>query len=307
MYHTPVMLKESIDGLAIKSAGLYVDVTYGGGGHARAILENLGTEGRLLAFDQDSDALSNVPEDERFTFVNQNFNYLTNFLRLYKAFPVDGILADLGVSSHQLDAAERGFSTRFDAALDLRMKRNAGLTARQVINKYSQEELTRVFRDFGELPNAWKLALTLIDAREKQEIITTDQLKEVLFRFTRKGQENKFYARVFQALRIEVNGELDALKSMLQQSIKSLKPGGRLVVLSYHSLEDRLVKHFMRSGNFEDATEKDFYGNVLSPFRVINRKAITASEDEIENNPRARSARLRIAERTDYEHIEKHT
>ena len=307
MYHTPVMLKESIDGLAIKSAGLYVDVTYGGGGHARAILENLGTEGRLLAFDQDSDALSNVPEDERFTFVNQNFNYLTNFLRLYKAFPVDGILADLGVSSHQLDAAERGFSTRFDAALDLRMKRNAGLTARQVINQYSQEELTRVFRDFGELPNAWKLALTLIDAREKQEIITTDQLKEVLFRFTRKGQENKFYARVFQALRIEVNGELDALKSMLQQSIKSLKPGGRLVVLSYHSLEDRLVKHFMRSGNFEDATEKDFYGNVLSPFRVINRKAITASEDEIENNPRARSARLRIAERTDYEHIEKHT
>ncbi|MDY0342211.1 MAG: 16S rRNA (cytosine(1402)-N(4))-methyltransferase RsmH [Lentimicrobium sp.] len=307
MYHTPVMLKESIDGLAIKSAGLYVDVTYGGGGHARAILENLGTEGRLLAFDQDSDALSNVPEDERFTFVNQNFNYLTNFLRLYKAFPVDGILADLGVSSHQLDAAERGFSTRFDAALDLRMNRNAGLTARQVINQYSQEELTRVFRDFGELPNAWKLALTLIDAREKQEIITTDQLKEVLFRFTRKGQENKFYARVFQALRIEVNGELDALKSMLQQSIKSLKPGGRLVVLSYHSLEDRLVKHFMRSGNFEDATEKDFYGNVLSPFRVINRKAITASEDEIENNPRARSARLRIAERTDYEHIEKHT
>jgi 16S rRNA (cytosine1402-N4)-methyltransferase len=301
------MLKESIDGLAIKSAGLYVDVTYGGGGHARAILENLGTEGRLLAFDQDSDALSNVPEDERFTFVNQNFNYLTNFLRLYKAFPVDGILADLGVSSHQLDAAERGFSTRFDAALDLRMNRNAGLTARQVINQYSQEELTRVFRDFGELPNAWKLALTLIDAREKQEIITTDQLKEVLFRFTRKGQENKFYARVFQALRIEVNGELDALKSMLQQSIKSLKPGGRLVVLSYHSLEDRLVKHFMRSGNFEDATEKDFYGNVLSPFRVINRKAITASEDEIENNPRARSARLRIAERTDYEHIEKHT
>ncbi len=307
MYHTPVMLKESIDGLAIKSAGLYVDVTYGGGGHARAILENLGTEGRLLAFDQDSDALSNVPEDERFTFVNQNFNYLTNFLRLYKAFPVDGILADLGVSSHQLDAAERGFSTRFDAALDLRMNRNAGLTARQVINQYSQEELTRVFRDFGELPNAWKLALTLIDAREKQEIITTDQLKEVLLRFTRKGQENKFYARVFQALRIEVNGELDALKSMLQQSIKSLKPGGRLVVLSYHSLEDRLVKHFMRSGNFEDATEKDFYGNVLSPFRVINRKAITASEDEIENNPRARSARLRIAERTDYEHIEKHT
>lgn len=307
MYHTPVMLKESIDGLAIKSAGLYVDVTYGGGGHARAILENLGTEGRLLAFDQDSDALSNVPEDERFTFANQNFNYLTNFLRLYKAFPVDGILADLGVSSHQLDAAERGFSTRFDAALDLRMNRNAGLTARQVINQYSQEELTRVFRDFGELPNAWKLALTLIDAREKQEIITTDQLKEVLLRFTRKGQENKFYARVFQALRIEVNGELDALKSMLQQSIKSLKPGGRLVVLSYHSLEDRLVKHFMRSGNFEDATEKDFYGNVLSPFRVINRKAITASEDEIENNPRARSARLRIAERTDYEHIEKHT
>ncbi len=307
MYHTPVMLKESIDGLAIKSAGLYVDVTYGGGGHSRAILEKLGSEGRLLAFDQDSDALSTLPEDGRFTFINQNFNYLTNFLRLYKALPADGILADLGVSSHQLDAAERGFSTRFEATLDLRMNRNAGLTARQVINQYSQEELTRIFRDFGELPNAWKLALTLIEAREKQEIVTTGQLKEVLLRFTRKGQENKFYARVFQALRIEVNGELDALKSMLQQSTKSLKPGGRLVVLSYHSLEDRLVKHFMRSGNFDDTVEKDFYGNVLSPFKVLNRKAITATDEEIEHNPRARSARLRIAERTDYENIEKYS
>ena len=307
MYHTPVMLKESIDGLAIKSAGLYVDVTYGGGGHARAILENLGTEGRLLGFDQDSDALSNLPEDERFTFVNQNFNYLTNFLRLYKAFPVDGILADLGVSSHQLDAAERGFSIRFDAALDLRMNRNAGLTARQVVNQYSQEELTRIFRDFGELPNAWKLALTLIEAREKQAINTTEQLKQVVERFTRKGQENKFYARVFQALRIEVNGELEALKSMLQQSIKAIKPGGRLVVMSYHSLEDRLVKHFMRSGNFDDLETKDFYGNVLAPFRMINRKAITATDQEIETNPRARSARLRIAERTEYEYTEKQT
>ena len=307
MYHTPVMLKESIDGLAIKSAGLYVDVTYGGGGHARAILENLGTEGRLMGFDQDSDALSNLPEDDRFTFVNQNFNYLTNFLRLYKAFPVDGILADLGVSSHQLDAAERGFSIRFDAALDLRMNRNAGLTARQVVNQYSQEELTRIFRDFGELPNAWKLALTLIEAREKQAINTTEQLKQVVERFTRKGQENKFYARVFQALRIEVNGELEALKSMLQQSIKAIKPGGRLVVMSYHSLEDRLVKHFMRSGNFDDLETKDFYGNVLAPFRMINRKAITATDQEIETNPRARSARLRIAERTDYEYTEKQT
>lgn len=307
MYHTPVMLKESIDGLAIKSAGLYVDVTYGGGGHARAILENLGTEGRLLGFDQDSDALSNLPEDDRFTFVNQNFNYLTNFLRLYKAFPVDGILADLGVSSHQLDAAERGFSIRFDAALDLRMNRNAGLTARQVVNQYSQEELTRIFRDFGELPNAWKLALTLIEAREKQAINTTEQLKQVVERFTRKGQENKFYARVFQALRIEVNGELEALKSMLHQSIKAIKPGGRLVVMSYHSLEDRLVKHFMRSGNFDDVETKDFYGNVLAPFRMINRKAIAATDQEIETNPRARSARLRIAERTDYEYTEKQT
>ena len=307
MYHTPVMLKESIDGLAINSTGVYVDVTYGGGGHARAILNNLHAGGRLLAFDQDSDALNNLPNDERLTFINQNFNFLTNFLRLYKAIPVDGILADLGVSSHQLDAAERGFSIRFDAALDLRMNRNAGLTARQIINQYSQEELTRIFRDFGELPNAWKLALTLIDARGKQEIATTEQLKQTLLHFTRKGQENKFYARVFQALRIEVNGELDALKSMLQQSIKVLKPGGRLVVLSYHSLEDRLVKHFMRSGNFEDLEKKDFYGNVLSPFRVISRKAITASDNEIENNTRARSARLRIAERTDYEYTEKQT
>ncbi|GAB1404026.1 16S rRNA (cytosine(1402)-N(4))-methyltransferase RsmH [Lentimicrobium sp.] len=305
MYHTPVMITESIHGLAIKPSGLYVDVTYGGGGHSAAILDKLGQDGRLLAFDQDMDALANLPDDNRLTFINQNFSYLTNFLRLYKALPVDGILADLGVSSHQLDAAERGFSTRSESVLDLRMNRKAELTARQVVNQYTQEELTRVFRDFGELPNSWRMALTLVEARQANEIVTTGDLKQSLLKFARKGQENKFYARVFQALRIEVNGELNALKSMLEQSIKCIKPGGRLVVISYHSLEDRLVKHFMRSGNFGDTQEKDFFGNVLSPFRLIDRKAIVPTEDEIQNNPRARSARLRIAERTDYEHIEK--
>ncbi|MDD3744499.1 MAG: 16S rRNA (cytosine(1402)-N(4))-methyltransferase RsmH [Lentimicrobiaceae bacterium] len=305
MYHTPVMITESIHGLAIKPSGLYVDVTYGGGGHSAAILDKLGQDGRLLAFDQDMDALDNLPDDNRLTFINQNFSYLTNFLRLYKALPVDGILADLGVSSHQLDAAERGFSTRSESVLDLRMNRKAELTARQVVNQYTQEELTRVFRDFGELPNSWRMALTLVEARQANEIVTTGDLKQSLLKFARKGQENKFYARVFQALRIEVNGELNALKSMLEQSIKCIKPGGRLVVISYHSLEDRLVKHFMRSGNFGDTQEKDFFGNVLSPFRLIDRKAIVPTEDEIQNNPRARSARLRIAERTDYEHIEK--
>lgn len=296
MYHKPVMLSECMNGLAIKPGGIYVDVTYGGGGHSRVILDEL-TTGRLIAFDQDADALANAIIDDRFILLAQNFKFLTNFLRFYKAFPADGILADLGVSSHQIDAAERGFSTRFEAELDLRMDRKSSLTAKDVINRYTTEDLIKVFREYGELPNAYRIALKLTDARGTGEIKTTSQLKETLQAFAQRGKENKFFARVFQALRIEVNGELDALKEMLLQTTKALKPGGRLVVMSYHSLEDRLVKNFMRTGNFEGIENKDFFGNVHAPFRPINRKPIIASEEEIVENNRARSAKLRIAER----------
>ncbi|MDY0102915.1 MAG: 16S rRNA (cytosine(1402)-N(4))-methyltransferase RsmH [Lentimicrobium sp.] len=296
MYHKPVMLSECMNGLAIKPEGIYVDVTYGGGGHSRVILDEL-TTGRLIAFDQDADALANAIDDERFTLLAQNFKFLTNFLRFYKAFPVDGILADLGVSSHQIDAAERGFSIRFDAELDLRMDRKSTLTAKDVINRYTTEDLIKVFREYGELPNAYRIALKITDARGAGEISTTSQLKETLQAFAQRGKENKFFARVFQALRIEVNGELDALKEMLLQTTKSIKPGGRLVVMSYHSLEDRLVKNFMKTGNFEGVENKDFFGNLHAPFRPITRKPVIASEEEIEENNRARSAKLRIAER----------
>lgn len=296
MYHKPVMLSECMNGLAIKPEGIYVDVTYGGGGHSRVLLDEL-TTGRLIAFDQDADALANAINDDRFTLLAQNFKFLTNFLRFYKAFPVDGILADLGVSSHQIDAAERGFSIRFEAELDLRMDRKSSLTAKHVINRYTTEDLIKVFREYGELPNAYRIALKITDARGAGEISTTSQLKETLQAFAQRGKENKFFARVFQALRIEVNGELDALKEMLLQTTKALKPGGRLVVMSYHSLEDRLVKNFMRTGNFEGIENKDFFGNVHAPFRPITRKPMIASEEEIEENNRARSAKLRIAER----------
>lgn len=296
MYHKPVMLSECLDGLAIKPEGTYVDVTFGGGGHARAILEQL-TTGRLVGFDQDSDALLNSIDDSRFTLINQNFRFLTNFLRFYKAFPVDGILADLGVSSHQIDQAERGFSTRFDADLDLRMDRKSNLTAREVINRYPTEDLIKIMREYGELPNAYRIALKLTEARGAGAIDTTAQLKEILQPFAERGKENKFFARIFQALRIEVNGELEALKEMLLQTIKTIKPGGRLVVMSYHSLEDRLVKHFMKTGNFEGIENKDFFGNLHAPFKPITRKPLTASEEELIENNRSRSAKLRIAER----------
>lgn len=296
MYHKPVMLSECLDGLAIKPEGTYVDVTFGGGGHARAILEQL-TTGRLVGFDQDADALLNSIDDSRFTLINQNFRYLTNFLRFYKAFPVDGILADLGVSSHQLDQAERGFSTRFDADLDLRMDRKSNLTAREVINRYPTEDLIKIMREYGELPNAYRIALKLTEARGAGAIDTTAQLKEILQPFAERGKENKFFARIFQALRIEVNGELEALKEMLLQTTKTIKPGGRLVVMSYHSLEDRLVKHFMKTGNFEGIENKDFFGNLHAPFKPITRKPVTASEEELIENNRSRSAKLRIAER----------
>ncbi|PKP48830.1 MAG: 16S rRNA (cytosine(1402)-N(4))-methyltransferase [Bacteroidetes bacterium HGW-Bacteroidetes-11] len=296
MYHKPVMLSECLDGLAIKPEGTYVDVTFGGGGHARAILEQL-TTGRLVGFDQDADALLNSIDDSRFTLINQNFRFLTNFLRFFKAFPVDGILADLGVSSHQLDQAERGFSTRFDADLDLRMDRKSNLTAKEVINRYPTEDLIKIMREYGELPNAYRIALKLTEARGAGAINTTAQLKEILQPFAERGKENKFFARIFQALRIEVNGELDALKEMLLQTTKTIKPGGRLVVMSYHSLEDRLVKNFMKTGNFEGTVNKDFFGNLHAPFKPITRKPTIATEEEVLENNRARSAKLRIAER----------
>jgi len=297
MYHNPVMLNECIDGLAINPEGIYVDVTFGGGGHAQAILNKL-TTGRLIAFDQDTDALKNTIDDSRFTLINQNFKYLINFLRLYKALPVDGILADLGVSSYQIDQPERGFSTRFDADLDLRMNRQSGITASQVLNTYSIEDLKKIFVDFGELRNAYKIALKIDMFRTTESLNTTAQLKEILTPLAERGRENKFFARVFQALRIEVNGELEALKEMLLQTQKVLKPGGRLVVMSYHSLEDRLVKNYMRSGNFEGIIQKDFYGNPISPLKPITRKPVIASEEETIENSRARSAKLRVAERT---------
>lgn len=300
MYHNPVMLNECIDGLAIDPAGTYVDLTFGGGGHSRAILGRLST-GRLIAFDQDADAVSNAPDDPRFTLINQNFRYLVNFLRLYKAVPVDGILADLGISSYQIDQAERGFSTRFDAELDLRMDRKSGLTARQVVNQYTTDELIRIFRQYGELPNAYRIAMRIADIRGGGEIITTTQLKDILQPLAERGRENKFFARVFQALRIEVNAELDVLKEMLTQTVKVLKPGGRLVVLTYHSLEDRPVKNFIKTGNFEGIENKDFFGNLIAPFRPVNRKPIVAGEEELTANNRARSAKLRVAERSNDE------
>ncbi len=296
MYHNPVLLNECIEGLAINPEGTYVDVTFGGGGHSRAMLEHL-TTGKLIGFDQDADAMQNLPQDDRFIFINQNFRYLVNFLRLYKALPVDGILADLGISSHQIDMAERGFSTRFDAELDLRMDRKSGLTARQIVNQYSPDELKKIFVEYGELKHSFRIAQLLISVRDAEEITTTTRLKEILLPLAERGRENKFFAQVFQALRIEVNGELDALKEMLLQTTKVLKPGGRLVVLSYHSLEDRLVKNFVKTGNFEGIEQKDFYGNLLSPFKPLTRKPVVPGEEEIALNGRARSAKLRIAEK----------
>ncbi|RLD38817.1 MAG: 16S rRNA (cytosine(1402)-N(4))-methyltransferase [Bacteroidetes bacterium] len=301
MYHNPVMLKESVDGLNIQPGGIYVDVTFGGGGHSRTILDRM-EGGRLIAFDQDSDALVNAFDDPRFTLVHQNFKYLKNFLRLHQASKVDGLIADLGVSSHQFDIPERGFSTRYDGELDARMDKRNEQTAATIINTYSLEDLTRVFRLYGELKNAYSISKRILEARSIAAVNTVDELKECLAPHAPRHRENKFYAQVFQALRIEVNEELDALESLLKQCTDVIKPGGRLVVLAYHSLEDRLVKNFIKAGNFEGELEKDFYGNVISPFKSITRKPHTASEEEIIINSRARSAKLRIAERN-YERI----
>ncbi len=296
-YHQPVLLKECLEGLNMKPAGVYVDVTFGGGGHSKAILAKLGPKGKLFAFDQDKDAAKNVPTDERLTFIPQNFSFMKNFLRMYEATQVDGILADLGVSSHQFDEAERGFSIRFDAELDMRMNQSSEKTAAKVLNEYDEHKLKQIFREYGEVDNAGRLVKLITDARLMGQITKTEQLKEIIAPAVPKFKEHQYLAKVFQALRIEVNDEMDVLKEMLQQALEVLKPGGRLVVMSYHSLEDRLVKNFIKSGNFEGEQQKDFYGNIHRPFELINKKPITPSEKENEANSRARSAKLRIAEK----------
>ncbi len=296
-YHVPVMLGECMEALAIKRDGVYVDVTFGGGGHSRELLRRLGDKGRLYAFDQDPDALGNAIVDERFVLIHQNFRFLKNSLRLHGVKMVDGILADLGVSSHQFDDAQRGFSTRFDAELDMRMDQVGELDAKRVLNTYAETELHRIFGMYGELHNARTLAKTIVTARIVKPIQTVDELKGIVKKLVPKGKEHKYHAQLFQALRIEVNGELDALQEFLQQCVSVLNPGGRLVVMSYHSLEDRLVKNFMAKGKFKGEVEKDFYGNEVKPFKVISRKAILATEEEVARNSRARSAKLRIAER----------
>src|SRR6195952_2766899 len=286
-YHTPVMLQECIEGLAIKPAGTYVDVTFGGGGHSREILKHLNKDGRLLAFDQDADAQQNLIDDERFVFIDQNFRYLKNFSRLHNALPVNGILADLGVSSYQFDQAERGFSIRFDADLDMRMNQSARLSAKEVVNTYDEADLHRIFGIYGEIKNAKSLARTIVTARLNTPINTVADLKNVISGLIPKGKENKYLAQLFQALRIEVNQELEALKDFLIQSAEVLVSGGRLVVMSYHSLEDRLVKNFIAKGKFSGELEKDIYGNDNRPFNSISRGAITSSEEEIKDNNRA--------------------
>ncbi len=296
-YHRPVMLTECLDGLDLQPGGTYVDVTFGGGGHSRAILERLGAQGRLLAFDQDPDVQAHLPQDGRFTFVDANFRHLKRFLRLHGALPVDGILADLGVSSHQFDEAERGFSFRFDAELDMRMDTRAERSARELLNEASEEELRRIFRLYGELTNAGRVAKLVVLARSKGELRTIEQLKAAIAPAMGNDKPAKFYAKVFQALRIELNEEMEALQEFLLQCAEVIKPGGRLVVMSYHSLEDRLVKHLIKQGNLEGKVEKDFYGNDLRPFDPVNGRAIVASDAEQIENPRARSAKLRIGVR----------
>lgn len=295
-YHNPVLLKESVDGLNVKPDGIYVDVTFGGGGHSKEILKRLGPNGKLFAFDQDEDALANALPDERFTLINENFRFIKRFLRFYGVKSVDGILADLGVSSHQFDVAERGFSTRFDAELDMRMSQKNDLNAYKVVNEYDDANLRRVFLDYGELKNAPAIARVIIEAREKSPIKNTEQLKVVLARFLPAHKSHKILAQIYQAIRIEVNQEMDVLKEFLEQSLEVLNPGGRLSVISYHSLEDRLVKRFIKNGMFEGEPERDFFGNFSVPFKTIG-KLIVPNSEEIKINNRARSAKLRIAEK----------
>lgn len=299
-YHVPVLLKESVDGLQINPEGIYVDVTFGGGGHSREILSRLGSKGHLYSFDQDADAEQNIPADEqKFTFVRSNFRYLRNWMRYYGVEGIDGLLADLGVSSHHFDDESRGFSFRFDAPLDMRMNERDGLTAADVCNRYSEEELARLFWLYGELKNGRRLANTIVRGRADHPIATVNDLITLVRPLIGANREKKDMAKVFQALRIEVNHEMEALHEMLDAAISCLKPGGRLVVLTYHSLEDRMVKNYMRSGNAEGKVEEDFFGNRLSPLRPVNNKVIVPDADEQERNPRSRSAKLRIAEKVE--------
>ena len=296
MYHVPVLLEESVSGLNIDPDGVYLDLTFGGGGHSREILKRL-KDGCLIGFDQDSDVLANVPDDSRFIFVNHNFKYLRNFLRYCGYDEADGILADLGVSSHEFDEAGRGFSFRFDAELDMRMNQRSRLKATDILNTYSEEDLTRIFRNYGEVDNVRRLVDLIVNARTGKMITRSEEFLQVIAPCVPKQKEKKYLAQVYQALRIEVNGELEALEDMLKEAERALRPGGRLVVITYHSLEDRIVKNFLKSGNFEGKVEKDFYGHVKRNFELVNRKVIVPSEEEIERNPRARSAKLRIAEK----------
>lgn len=295
-YHNPVLLHETVDGLNIKPDGVYVDVTFGGGGHSKEILKRLGPNGKLFAFDQDEDAVANALPDERFTLIHENFRYIKRFLRFHGVKSVDGILADLGVSSHQFDVPERGFSTRFEADLDMRMSKRNELDAYKVVNEYDEANLKRVFLDYGELKVAPALARTIVDAREKKDIKTSEELKTVLSKYLPEKVKNKVLAQIYQAIRIEVNQEMEVLKEFLEQSLEILKPEGRLSVISYHSLEDRLVKRFMKNGMFEGEPERDFFGNFSVPFKLVG-KLIIPTDEEIKINNRARSAKLRIAEK----------
>lgn len=296
IYHRSVLLSESTEGLAIQPDGIYVDATFGGGGHSREILNHLST-GKLIAFDQDAEALENRIDHPNLIIVHSNFRHIKNFLRLYNVLPVNGILADLGISSYQIDSGERGFSTRFEGKLDMRMDRRQKLHAGLIVNDYPEERLRSIFREYGEVNHPEKAASLIVSARKQNPIKTTTDLADLLKPLASRGKEHKYLAQVFQALRIEVNQELDALKEFLMQSVDLLVPGGRLVVISYHSLEDKLVKNFFRSGNWEGEVKKDFYGNVLAPLRVVNRKPVTPGEEEVKENPRARSARLRISQK----------
>ena len=296
-YHQPVMLNECIEQMNLRPDGTYVDATFGGGGHSRAIMERLGPDGRLIGFDQDEDALANALGVPNIILIHENFRYLKNYLRLHGVRHIDGLIADLGVSSHQFDVADRGFSTRLNGDLDLRMDRRQEMTAKDLVNSADEHELTRLLRLYGELPNAYQMAKAICKARGEKEIATTFDLREAVSRCLPRGMENKYLAMLFQALRIEVNGELEALQALLQQATEVLNPGGRLVVMSYHSLEDRLVKNFFKTGNFEGKLEKDFYGNPIVPLRLVTRKPITASETELQTNNRSRSAKLRVAEK----------
>ena len=296
VYHIPALLAPAIEGLSIKANGVYVDATFGGGGHSRAIMEHLGANGRLYGFDQDMDAYANRIDDPRFTFVHSNFRFLSNFMRYYGVDEVDGIVADLGVSFHHFDDASRGFSFRFDGELDMRMNRDSAISARSVIATYSEERLADVLFLFGELKSARRMAAAIVKARQTSDIVSASQLIEAVKPFIKPAQEKKELAQLFQALRIEVNDEIGALKSLLTQSLKVLRPGGRICILTYHSLEDRIVKNFFRTGNIEGRIDKDFFGRINAPLVAVNNKVIVPDEAEIERNPRSRSAKLRIAE-----------